>query len=393
MPIWRLKNRTRTAPQINEDRAKFLARRAVDDSVGKESFIRYWDFFNSLTEQDLNSLVRAVEHFKKMEQRDQVERLYHEMLPLVSRDADRLEEIARFFWQERKNVAEANRLFSQAVKVSPKNARVLCNYGSFQNSQLRDFTKAAQLFRRATKAKPDYARAYVLLGELLEERYKKYAAAERQYRRAIAAAPKDGGTMRRLAWLLAKKKKKFAEAERLMRNSVVLEKQNAGAVGALATILWQYGQNYSGAREQYQQALVLDARNAYNAGNFAGFLLAHAKLREAEKQIIAAWNLSYADPWQGTAEVAFYRVLCLRLQNKPDTTPLSYLKYLFAIGYERGTWSFDDVLRILDGKLPTKEIRFYRALSEAILDSRKVEHLNTFGQWSKIKPILPTKDI
>jgi hypothetical protein len=74
-------------------------------------------------------------------------------------------------------------------------------------------------------------------------------------------------------------------------------------------------------------------------------------------------------------------------------TPLGYLKQLFAVGYERGDWWFDEVLRRIEKKLPPRDIQFYTALSEAILDSGKVEHLNTFKRWSKVKAVPLAKEI
>jgi Tfp pilus assembly protein PilF/cellulose biosynthesis protein BcsQ len=391
---------------LNEDHAKWLARRAVVEKKGTDAFDTYWDFFVSLVGRNVSSLSMAIDHYKQPEQNgtqqkdrleklDRVEKLYREMLPKVSKDADKLDEIARFLWQERKNAHEAARLFRKALEVSPANPRIICNYAQFEEEQSKGSERPARLYKRAVTADPEYVRGYMLLGRLLEERQKKYAAAEVQYRYAVQHAPKDAASKARLAWFLAKRGKKLGEAERLMRQSVEHDQGNPNVIGNLATFLWRRVGNNSEARELYQRALTLNRRHANNAANFAGFLLANAGLNEAEKQILAAWDIAHieTEDSQIAAEVAFYRCLCLRLQNKVDAKPLAYLKRLFTVGYERGDWWFDEVLRKLDGKLPAEDIQFYTALSKAILDEKKVERLNDFDQWTKLKPISLGKDI
>jgi len=378
---------------LEDEHAKWHARQAVEQSVGKENFLRYWEFYVSLVDKDVNSLALAIDHFEKTEQKDQVENLYREMLPQVQRDADRLDAAARFFWNEARNTSEAEALFTQAAEVAPGNARVLCNYGLFQEYQLKKHEKAAVLYKRAIKANPNYSRAYLLLGDLLKKREKKYAAAEQQFRRALAVSPQDGDAMQSLAWLLAHRGKKLDEAEQLMRQRVEATNQSAGAVGSLAILLWHYRKNFPEARKQFLRALALHPRNANNAGNFAGFLLAQGDIGEAEKQILEAWDLAFGEKTQLPAEVAFYRCVCLKLQNKTDLIPLGYLKHLFATGYERDDWRFDDVLSKINGKLAARDVQFYAALSEAILDSGKVEYLNNFDRWPKIKALPLAKEI
>ena len=378
---------------LEEEGAKWLARRAVEDSVGKETFLLYWEFYISRVGRDVNSLALAVEHFKRIEQKDQVEKLYREMLPLVSRDAERLHEIARYLWKDRGNISEAERLFERASRVSPRNPRILCNYGLFEEHQLKNFTKAMRLYRLATKTKPGYAWAFVLLATLLEKHQRRHAAAEQQYRRALALAPQESEVKRALAWFLAHRGKRLKEAEQLFRQCVVAEPNDARTIGTLAIFVWHYQKNYPDARKLHLRAVALDPRNANTAGNYAGFLLAQAELNEAENQILKAWGLAFGEKTQLAAEVAFYRCVCLKLQKKVDSIPLGYLKQLFAAGYERDSWRFDEVLHRLDGKLPAREVQFYTVLSEAILDSGKVEHLNTFDQWRKVKAIPLGKEI
>ena len=147
------------------------------------------------------------------------------------------------------------------------------------------------------------------------------------------------------------------------------------------------------ARKQFGRAIALDPSHANNSANFAGFLLAHGDLSEAERQILDAWKLVPTTPHQIGAEVAFYRCLCLRLQKKNDTTPLGYLKQLFILGFRRHDWGFDEVLSKLTGKLSPRDVQFYTALSQAILDAEKVEGLSAFDQWHQVKPIPLAKEI
>ena len=379
---------------LDDERAKFQARRAVDESTGKELFEQYWDFYVSKVGRDVSSLSAAIEHYKKTEQKDRVENIYREMLPLVSNDADKLNDIARFFWHDRMNASEAERLFKQALKISPQNARILCNFGTFEQNQRKNYKQAAQLYRRAILAKPEYSRANILLGIVMEDHGKKYAAAEKQYRAAITKSPQDSGALRRLAWLLEKRKRKLDEAERLMRRSVEYDKQNPGSVGSLATFLWRSRGNYPDARKLYNRALALDPSNDNNTANFAGFLLARGDMEEAGKQILEAWALCCQQPSQVSAEILFYRCVWLKLHGKADMIPLGHLKHLFIVGYERGQWWFDDVLRRLNSrKISSTDFQFYTALSNAILNNSKVKQLDAYGCWSKVKALPLAKTI
>ena len=65
---------------------------------------------------------------------------------------------------------------------------------------------------------------------------------------------------------------------------------------------------------------------------------------------------------------------------------LSRLKWLFAKGYDREAWSFDNVLATAAGKIPEDEMPFYRALADAILDEQKVADLDQFERWREIEP-------
>lgn len=178
-----------------------------------------------------------------------------------------------------------------------------------------------------------------------------------------------------------------------MRQRVELTKADANAVGSLAILLWHYRKNYLDAQKQFVRAVALDPQNPNNVGNYAGFLLAQADMNAAGKQILEAWSLAFVEKTQITAEVAFYRCIWLKLQGKTDSTSLAYLKHLFGMGYERDDWRFDDVLEKIDGKVSARDVQFYTALSEGILDSAKVEHLITFDRWKKVKPRPLSKEI
>ncbi len=150
-------------------------------------------------------------------------------------------------------------------------------------------------------------------------------------------------------------------------------------------ILWSpFIQNLNGQSEKTSNGCVL---NDNNTANFAGFLVARGNLDEAERQILEAWELCYNKPSQATAEVAFYRCIWLKMQSKADAVPLGYLKQLFVVGYERGEWWFDDVLRRLKKGISSRDFQFYTVLSKAILDTSKMEQLDTFDRWSKVKAL------
>lgn len=363
--------------------AQWLARRAAEEHKGQPSFLNYWEFWTSRFGRDKIALSAAVDHFKRLKQQDRVETLYAEMLRRAENRADVHTEIANYYWHDRRKLSRAHHLFKRAIRLSPNDARILCNFGDFLVAERQDLASALRFYRRAIKASPKYTRAYRQLASLLARR-RRYAEAERQYRLALRIEPEEPWTNNALGWFLGEKGK-LREAERLLRKAVELSKRNSGFYGTLANFLWLLAKKPREAKQVYQRVIAIDPSDANNAGNFAAFQLVHGAQREANKQIAEAWNLAYHGITQVAAEVAFYRALVLRSEEKDNAIALGYLKHMLKSGFERGWWRFDDVLQKFAGNLDRNEMIFYRALSQAILDQSKISRLERLEHWQIIK--------
>ncbi|MCH8226650.1 MAG: hypothetical protein IIC97_12370, partial [Chloroflexi bacterium] len=82
-----------------------------------------------------------------------------------------------------------------------------------------------------------------------------------------------------------------------------------------------------------------------------------------------------------------YRCLLLRLDGQDDESGLGRLHTLLKTGFDRGIWSFDDVLESVDDDLGGNDRELYAALAAAILDHENVAALDEFPRWREVTPI------
>lgn len=145
-----------------------------------------------------------------------------------------------------------------------------------------------------------------------------------------------------------------------------------------ANFLTKARKNPDEAEALYRRALELAPGDADMNANFASLNLARGKISEAKKIAERAWPLCAKDSGQAAAEVALYRGLISRIEQRDDTPALGRLKTMLASGFQRGQWSFDDVLALAADKLSADDTKLYTATAAAILDADKAAVLEEF---------------
>jgi hypothetical protein len=133
--------------------------------------------------------------------------------------------------------------------------------------------------------------------------------------------------------------------------------------------------------------LELDPNNGNNTGNFAQLLGGTGRLDEARELADRAWELLAKEPSGGSAEVAFTCWLLDRASARDGSPALGRLKTVLQAGFERGPWSFDDLLVTLLPRCPENERTLAQKLADAILDESKVEALEDEPLWNAVEPI------
>ena len=81
---------------------------------------------------------------------------------------------------------KAKKLFEEAEKLEPKEARVILGLGQYWLEE-KEFEKAQKYFKRAIRMNPGLALCYTKMGEIYE-RQKKFTIAEKWYKQAITLA-------------------------------------------------------------------------------------------------------------------------------------------------------------------------------------------------------------
>jgi len=149
--------------------------------------------------------------------------------------------------------AEAERLWTQALRDSPDNALLLNNLGLVATGK-KDYAGAEDYFRRAMRLRPNFTDAHLNLGRIYEQGGR-LTEAELQLRAAVALAPLSVQTRNELGSFYFKNGR-WAEAEAQYQASVA-SIANPAAYHALGDLKVRQGQTQP-AEEAYRQAIALD---------------------------------------------------------------------------------------------------------------------------------------
>jgi tetratricopeptide (TPR) repeat protein len=126
-----------------------------------------------------------------------------------------------YVFQDDKNLEEAFRCYSEAIRLDPNLDAAFNNLGALLND-LKRYEEAEAAYRKAIELNPSYDKAYYNLGNLLsDEKLKRYEEAEAAYRKAIELNPSDATAYYNLGILL-KNLKRYNEAETAFRKAIEL---------------------------------------------------------------------------------------------------------------------------------------------------------------------------
>lgn len=314
------------------------------------------------------------------------EQLFREALGLYPNHAELLSQFAKFQGEVRQRFAEAEDLYRQSVEVDPNNAATIASYALFMLEVRGDFDTAEKLFRRALDLEPNNASILGNFALFMLEVRGNHDEAERLYRKAIELNPNDGTQIGNFALFLHGVRGDYKEAEKYYRRALELNPNDATHTGNFALFMHEVRKDNDEAERLYSRALQLDPRSPH-AGNFAGFLLARGRLKEASEAATKAWDLVGHTPDQTAAEVAFYRALISAMEGRDDIKAIGRLKTILSGDFPRATGSFEEVLNAAREKLSDNRKKFYEALAAAILDDARVRDLDGISTWKSAAAI------
>jgi Flp pilus assembly protein TadD len=250
------------------------------------------------------------------------------------------------------NIADAEREFRHALRLSPSHPPVLANLATLLRSQGR-LPEAIPLWRRATSIDPKFLQAWIDLGAAELSDGQNASAAE-AFEKAIALQPSSrtwhylGNARRALGQLLS--------AERAFRNAIALDAKSATAwinLGAVSRLLGKPGE----AIACYEQAEALgydkpELRDALigaliDDGNVAA-ATQHARLLVTKHPEFAPGHRTFADLlWeygptvQATEEP--FSIFARAAEAQPDNLPLQHAYLSFLLETDKAHEALDHI--------------------------------------------------
>jgi Tfp pilus assembly protein PilF len=291
------------------------------------------------------------------------------------------------FMEQRKNYAEAKRLYERAYQLDPNNPVHIGNFAWSLHEYEKDYERAEQFYRKALELDPTNKHVTANFAVFMEDVRRDYDEAERLYRKVLELDPKHVNTIGNFALFMKNVRKNYDEAERLFREALELDPNSANRTGNFATFVARIRKNSDEAERLYRKALELDPHHTNNTANFAQFLGTRERFDEASDLSTRAWQLLLKEPDDAHAEVAFTRWLLDRAARRDGRPALGRLKTSLQRGFVRSPWSFDDLLNTLVPHLPENEHDLAHKLAAAILDESKLAALDDEPIWKAIVPI------
>jgi tetratricopeptide (TPR) repeat protein len=332
-----------------------------------------------------------------------------------------------YVFQEDKNLDEALRCYSEAIRLNPDLDITYNNLGALY-SDLNRFAEAEEAYRQAIAKDPNYSTAYYNLGNLLDD-LKRFAEAEEAYRQAIAKGPNDAKVYSNLGILL-EKLGRYAEAEEIHRRAIAKDPNLAQAYYNLGNLLSDKKmERYAEAEEAYWQAIAKDPDDAKTYSNLGSLLQKLKRCAEAEEAYRLAIakdpNLAAAYSNLGIllekleryaeAEEAYRKaieldpshanaynnlIMLLRLNNRPEETmpllgkiieinPEDFNPYLAiaSINKQIGKGVSNDTIEKARQFMPEGDL-YNRACLESVCDNFDLafEHLRKAAQGEQFNP-------
>ena len=259
----------------------------------------------------------CVGEFLANEKRDHAEagRIFRRALDLKP-DSDRLKLALAAVRDECGDFAAAERLYREAYESAPDNFSALADFAGFLTMR-QDCGEAGQLFQRALKLEPKNARLICNFATFKANCEKDYAEALNLFRTALELAPDDGSIQGAAAGCFHFHGDDHDETERLYRNSTV---STAAHISFFALFMEDVRRDFDEAERLRKKALALEPASIQAICGYAGFLMDFRhNHREAEWLYREARKL---EPGNAAVAVSLLELL-VRQDRVPEAESLS----------------------------------------------------------------------
>jgi Tfp pilus assembly protein PilF len=232
-----------------------------------------------------------------------------------------------FFASSPKTMAEADRLYKEAVLLVPQNAAILGNYANFLRVHRKDLDAAESMYKRALEAESENASNLGNYASFLADIRNDHDAAEAMYKRALAAEPKQAGNLGNYASFLAEIRKSPDAAEAMYKRALEAEPKHANNLGKYANFLLNTREDLDAAEAMLKRALEADPKNASNLGNYANFLRAYRNDHDAAEEVYK--RALEVDP-KNASNLSNYATFLAGIRNSLDAAEEMYQSALEA---------------------------------------------------------------
>lgn len=194
----------------------------------------------------------------------------------------------------RGNLAEAIRLYKEALKFNPEDHQVYCNLGD-AFSRVEDFVRASECFRKGIALRPDEPISYFNLGNCFAKLNDLTSAIE-SYQMAIVLNPNYAKAYLNLGTAY-ESMGDIEEAIACYKKSISADSQNATAHNNLAGIYMEVEgyRDFSKAIELFRTAIRLDPTYSAPYANMGLLFFRRRELENAESYLTKAVELDRKD--------------------------------------------------------------------------------------------------
>ena len=146
--------------------------------------------------------------------------------------------------------------------------------------------------------------------------------------------------------------------------------------------------DFKKAEEIYKDILNSDPHFPTSLCNYSTLLLISNQHKKSVEYIKLTLEHNNKKTNQIAVEALMNYALILKINSKNDTPALSRVKYIFQVGFIRNLWLFHLYLKKAQPVLNESDYKLYKAITEAILDSRETRILNIDQRWRTLIPII-----
>ena len=283
---------------------------------------------------------------------------------------------------------EKERLFREGMEHC-SSANLAGNFANFMVDVREDYDEAERLYRCALELDPKHANVTGNLALFMKNARGEYDEAERLYRRALELDPEHASNTGNFAVFLQDIREEYDEAERFFRRALELDPAHANIIGNFARFMENVREEYDEAERLYRRVLELDPDHTLHTGNLAELMLMLDRSEEAETFTKRMCELASPNDSASLAVAEFHLLVIDCLRDGDETSTLARLKGLLISGAELRTWSFERLLKKVEGRLEEEGRRLYRLITEAINDNSRLPALEEIPRWRDLEPILP----